>query len=66
VPGKWAYEYAIIPHEGDWQQVYQQAYSFETTLRAIESELHAGEIAASGSFVSHTQAEFLISAVKES
>jgi alpha-mannosidase len=65
VPGKWAYDYAIIPHEGDWQQAYQKAYAFESYLRAIETELHEGEIADSGSFVSYSPAEFVISAVKE-
>jgi alpha-mannosidase len=66
VPGKWNYEYAIIPHRSDWKEAYQQAYAFETSLRAIETELHGGEIEASGSFVSHSPAEFVISAVKES
>ena len=66
VLGKGVYEYSIIPHEGDWQAAYQQAYAFETSLRAIESELHGGELADMGSFVSHSPAEFVISAVKKS
>jgi len=64
VLGKWAYDYAIIPHQGDWRAACQHAYAFETPLRAIPAALHPGELAAEGSFISHTPAEFVISAVK--
>jgi alpha-mannosidase len=64
VPGKWAYDYAIIPHKGDWRAAYQNAYAFETPPRAITTALHPGELAAEGSFISHTPAQFVISAVK--
>ncbi len=30
VPGKWSYDYAILPHQGDWREAYPQAYAFET------------------------------------
>jgi len=65
VMGKWAYDYAIIPHKGDWREAYQHAYAFETPLRAITAAQHPGELAAEGSFISHTPAQFVISAVKE-
>jgi len=65
VPGKGCYEYAIIPHARDWREAYQQAYAFETSLRPIEEALHAGEIENQGSFISHSPAAFVISAVKE-
>jgi len=65
VPGKWTYEYAIIPHHGDWREAYQQAYAFETPLKTSETGLHEGEIPCQGSFISHSPAEFVISAVKE-
>ena len=64
VMGRWAYDYAIIPHKDDWRAAYQHAYAFETPLRAITAALHAGELAAAGSFISHTPAQFVISAVK--
>ena len=63
--GKWAYDYAIIPHPGDWHAACQHAYAFETPLRAVTTALHTGDIAAEGSFITHTPAEFVISAVKE-
>jgi mannosylglycerate hydrolase len=65
VPGKWTYDYAIIPHHGNWREAYQHAYSFQTSLRVIESGLHEGEIPVQGSFISHSPAEFIISTVKE-
>jgi len=65
VPGKWSYDYAILPHQGDWRQAWLQAYAFETPLRVMETDLHAGKIAEHGAFISHSPAEFTISAVKE-
>lgn len=65
VLGKWGYDYAIIPHRGTWDGIHQQAYAFETPLRAIETGLHTGELPAFGSFISHSPAEFVISAIKE-
>ena len=65
VPGKWVFDYALIPHAGDWQAAYPQAYAFEAPLRAMTSGLHAGERPAFGAFVSHTPVEFVISALKE-
>ena len=65
VPGKWTNDYAIIPHKGNWHEAFQDAYAFETSLRAIESGLHEGEISTQGSFIFHSPAEFVISAIKE-
>ena len=65
VLGKWMYDYSIIPHKEDWGAAYQQAYAFESSLRSIETGLHAGVIPSLGSFISHSPAEFVISAVKE-
>ena len=65
VPGQWSYDYAILPHQGNWMEAFQQAYAFETPLRAIETGLHAGQIPTQGSFIAHSPAEFVISAVKE-
>ncbi len=63
--GRWTFDYALIPHAGGWQAAYQQAYAFAAPLRAVSASLRAGELPASGSFVAHTPAEFVLSAVKE-
>jgi alpha-mannosidase len=64
--GKWSFDYSIIPHKGDWMKANQLAYSFETPLRAVTTAILPGELAAKGSFISHSPEEFVISAVKES
>jgi alpha-mannosidase len=63
--GKSTYEYSVIPHESNWRGAYQQAYAFQTSLRAVETQVHEGQIADQGSFISHSPADFIISAVKE-
>jgi alpha-mannosidase len=64
VQGKSVFNYSIIPHAGGWREACQQAYAFQTTLRAIETGIHPGEIPAQGSFVSSSPEAFIISAVK--
>ena len=64
VPGKWGFDYAIIPHKGNWQESYQQAYAFQTTLRAVETGIRAGIIPAQGAFISTLPDEFFVSDVK--
>jgi alpha-mannosidase len=66
MPGKWRFEYAILPHQGGWEEACQQAYAYETGLRAVSAGLHTGKLENTGSFIAHTPAEFMISAVKES
>jgi alpha-mannosidase len=66
MPGKWRFEYAILPHQGGWEDACQKAYAYDTGLRAVSTDLHTGELENIGSFIAHTPAEFMISAVKES
>ena len=63
--GSWSFDYAIIPHKGDWIEAFQQAYAFTAPLRAVQTTLHTGDHPAWGSFITHTPAEFVISAIKE-
>ena len=63
MPGKWAFDYAVT-FAADASTAYQQAWGFETPLRAIMSDLHSGSLPARGSFVSLSPAEFRVSAVK--
>ncbi|MBI5294691.1 MAG: hypothetical protein HY869_04390 [Chloroflexi bacterium] len=62
--GKWSFDYSIIPHAGGWQESYQQAYAFQTELRAVETGIHPGKIPAQGSFIATSPNEFIISAIK--
>ena len=65
MPGRWVFEYAVIPHPGGWQAACHQAYAFAAPLRAIPAGLHPGELPAGGAFIAHSPAEFVLSAVKE-
>jgi alpha-mannosidase len=62
--GNWTFDYSIIPHPGNWESAYWQAYAFETPLRAVAAGLHAGDLPPVGSFLEATPAAFVISAVK--
>ncbi|HIC88790.1 MAG TPA: hypothetical protein EYP04_05250 [Anaerolineae bacterium] len=40
--GPHRYEYAILPHAGDWHQVYQHAYAFNAPLHLARADIHEG------------------------
>jgi mannosylglycerate hydrolase len=40
--GKHRFEYAILPHAGDWQQVYQAAYGYNAPTLARRADTHEG------------------------
>jgi alpha-mannosidase len=65
VPGKWEFEYAIIPHRGGWRDAYQHGYAYQTALRGVQTGVSEGGIPDQGSFITHSPPEFIISAVKE-
>jgi alpha-mannosidase len=65
MPGKWAFDYAVIPHGGDWLAASREARAFETPLRAVETGAHRGILPPEGSFVQVAPAAFEISAIKQ-
>jgi alpha-mannosidase len=40
--GSYRFEYAILPHAGDWRQVYQTAYEYNAPLLARRADTHPG------------------------
>ncbi len=40
--GDYEYEYAILPHEGDWEHVYAPAYNYTAPLMARRADTHPG------------------------
>lgn len=42
--GRWAFEYSIIPHEGNWMTAYRSAHRFARPLRAIRVPGGTGEM----------------------
>lgn len=65
MPGRWTFEYSIIPHAGAADDVIPLAYAFQSALRAVASGLHAGALPSAASFVGVEPVDFCISAVKE-
>jgi len=65
IPGTWTFDYSIIPHAGNWQKAYAQAYAFETPMRLTSTGLHAGTLPVSASFMKILPSSFVISAVKQ-
>jgi alpha-mannosidase len=65
MPGKWAFDYSIIPHPGNWQSAFWQAYAFDAPLRVVPAGVHAGNLLPIGSFVETNPGTFVVSAVKQ-
>jgi mannosylglycerate hydrolase len=40
--GKYQFDYAVLPHSGDWRQVYPTAYNFNAPLKAVRADTHEG------------------------
>lgn len=40
--GAYKYEYAILPHAGDWREVYGAAYNYNAPLLGRRADTHAG------------------------
>ena len=66
MPGTWIFDYSIIPHAGNWQKSYEQAYAFEVPMRGVSTGIHRGTLPASGSFLETEPAAFIISTIKQS
>ncbi len=66
MPGIWSFDYSIIPHPGDWQNAFAQAFAFETPMRLTRTGIHPGILPVSGSFVKVEPAAFVVSAVVQS
>jgi mannosylglycerate hydrolase len=64
MPGEWAFDYAVIPHDRDWLAASRAARAFEAPLRAVEEGTHKGILPSEGSFMEVTPPAFEISAVK--
>ncbi len=41
-PGDHTFEYAILPHAGDWRAVYQRAYAYNAPLHVVRADTHEG------------------------
>jgi mannosylglycerate hydrolase len=63
-PGTYSFDYAMIPHHGDWRHAYQQAHAFSVPLRAVTTDQHEGSLPLELSFVEPGPRDLVVSAVK--
>jgi len=47
--GRHTFEYAVIPHRGDWHNALAQAHAFVAPLRAVASDSHFGPLPSNAS-----------------
>lgn len=62
--GSHHFEYSIIPHAGNWQEVFHRAYWFARPLRARWTNRHPGPLGPNISFLSLSPSNLVLSAVK--
>jgi alpha-mannosidase len=64
MPGTWEFDYSILPASQDTLASYNQAYAFETPMRAVSASLHSGVLPAQTSLIEVEPAAFSVSAIK--
>ena len=63
--GAYEFDYALIPHPGDWRAVFSEGYAFAAPLRAVGTDRHAGELPLEATMVAVEPAEFVVTAIKQ-
>jgi alpha-mannosidase len=51
--GTYVFDFALFPHTGDWEtaQVWREAHNFNVPLRAVQTDVHAGSLPSTHSFL---------------
>lgn len=62
--GTYSFEYALLPHNGGWENAYAQAHAFNAPLRAVAAPRSGGPLPLTRSFVEAEPAGFVITAIK--
>ncbi len=62
--GTYSFDYALIPHTGDWRTAFHEAHAFNVPLRGMVTDLHAGSLPWEGSFANTSPSSLTISAIK--
>ena len=64
--GAHVFEYALIPHAGNWRNAIAYAFAFTAPMRALATHIHPGSLPSKNSFAQASPREFIISAIKHS
>lgn len=62
--GEYAFEYALVPHAGTWQNAFGQAHAFNAPLRAVRTASHTGTLPPEQSLLTLEGNGLVLSAVK--
>jgi mannosylglycerate hydrolase len=65
MPGQWNFDYALIPHTGDFRQAWDEAHAFDLPMRAAVTGVHTGLLRADRPLLTVSPTDFLITAIKE-
>lgn len=63
-PGEHTFHYAIIPHNGEWREAYQETHAFNAPLQAVTTGFHPGSLPMEQSFLEIKPDSLVVSAVK--
>jgi len=58
------FEYALLPHEGGWEQAYREAHRFAVPMRARWNRQGSGLLPSQASLLEVTSRAFVVSALK--
>jgi len=64
MPGRHAFDYALIPHEGSWEEAWDEAHRFAVPLRARRVQDGSAALPAEGALLSLEGPAFAVSALK--
>jgi mannosylglycerate hydrolase len=68
--GHQEFDYALVPHSGDWEAdealVLREAQAFNTPVRAVVTEQHAGQQPSQATLIEVEPRELVVSAIKRS
>jgi hypothetical protein len=62
--GQHAFDYALIPHEGGWEESWPEAHRFAVPMRARRVEDSSGALPAEGALLALEGPAFVVSALK--
>ena len=62
--GTSAFDYALIPHSGDWRHAYALAHDFHTPMRVVGTDTHAGSLPPALSLIRLEGKDLVLSSVK--
>ncbi|MCH8052267.1 MAG: hypothetical protein IIC86_09645, partial [Chloroflexi bacterium] len=64
MPGRWTFEYSLIPHAGGWREAFSEAHAFARPLRSLRTSRGSGRLPREKSLLTVDVPELVVSTVK--